>query len=157
LAYRPNLTGALPFREGKIDRLSYEGQAEMVSEQEDFYTLIDCMGLCKFVSLPAVGPILWKELTTLYSIVTGVEASVVDLISIARRVNNSVRSFNVAEQIGRADDSLPERFINEPLKKGASEGAIVGKAELAGMLDRYYELKGWDQNGRPQATSCQTE
>jgi aldehyde:ferredoxin oxidoreductase len=73
MTYRPNLTGSHPFREGKIDRLSYDGQAEMVKEQEDFYTLIDSMVLCKFVCLPTVGPILWGELTKLYSIITGVE------------------------------------------------------------------------------------
>jgi aldehyde:ferredoxin oxidoreductase len=157
LAYRPNLTGSLPFRDGKIDRLSCEGQAEMVNEQENFYSLIDCMGLCKFVSLPAVGPILWRELKMLYLIVTGVEVSLIDLISIAKRVNDLVRSFNIAEQIGRADDSLPQRFINKPLRNGASKGQIISRKELEGMLDEYYELKGWDRCGKSQATGYHTK
>jgi aldehyde:ferredoxin oxidoreductase len=145
MAYRPNLTGSHPFREGKIDRLSYDGQAEMVKEQEDFYTLIDSMVLCKFVCLPTIGPMLWGELTKLYSIVTGVEVKMVNLISIAERINNFTRLFNMREGIGRADDGLPERFIKEPLRKGASEGQIVEKEKLDKMLDQYYKLRGWNK------------
>jgi aldehyde:ferredoxin oxidoreductase len=149
LAYRPDLTGSHPFREGKIDRLSYRGQAEMVKEQEDFYTLIDSMVLCKFVCLPTVGPILWKELTELYSIITGVEVKMANLISIAERINSLTRLFNMREGTGRADDDLPERFKKEPLEMGASEGQIVETEKFERMLDNYYELRGWDKSGKP--------
>ncbi|MEM3703271.1 MAG: aldehyde ferredoxin oxidoreductase C-terminal domain-containing protein, partial [Candidatus Bathyarchaeia archaeon] len=83
IAYRPNLTGAHPFRDGKVDRLSYEGQTEIVKEQEDFYALVDSMVLCKFLCLPTIGPILWDELTELYSIITGVEVKVENLLMVA--------------------------------------------------------------------------
>lgn len=154
MAYRPNLTGTAPFREGKIDRLLYNGQAEMVKEQEDFYTLVDSMVLCKFVCLPTIGPILWEELTRLYLIVTGVKTRMANLISRAERINNLIRLFNKREGISRANDNISERFIKEPLRKGASEGQIVEKKELQGMLDKYYELRGRDKsqkNGIPYA------
>ncbi len=137
MAYRPNLTGNHPFREGKIDRLSYEGQAEMVKEQEDFYTLVDCMVLCKFVCLPTIGPILWDELVKLYSIITGIEVGKEELLTAAEKINNLVRSFNLREGISRKDDVLPERFLKEPLK-----GQVVEKEKLDKMLDRYYKLRG---------------
>jgi len=137
MAYRPNLTGSHPFREGRIDRLSYEGQAEMVKEQEDFYTLIDSMVLCKFVCLPTIGPILWDELTKLYSIITGIEVGRMELVTAAERINNLVRVFNLREGIGRKDDVLPERFVKEPLK-----GQVVEKEKLDKMLDQYYKLRG---------------
>jgi aldehyde:ferredoxin oxidoreductase len=141
IAYRPNLTGSHPFREGKIDRLAYEGQADMVKEQEDFYTLIDSMVLCKFVCLPTIGPILWDELAKLYSIITGIDIGRTELLTTAERINNLVRSFNLREGISRKDDVLPERFLKEPLK-----GQVVEKEKLDKMLDRYYKLRGW--NGR---------
>jgi len=150
MAYRPNLTGSHPFREGKIDRLSYDGQAEMVKKQENFYTIIDSMVLCKFVCLPTIGPILWEQLTKLYSIVTGVEAKMANLISKAERINNLIRLFNIREGIGRVDDDLSERFTKEPLKKGASEGQIVEGEKLGRMLDKYYELRGWGKSGKPK-------
>jgi len=137
MAYRPNLTGNHPFREGKIDRLSYEGQAEMVKEQEDFYTLVDCMVLCKFVCLPTIGPILWDELVKLYLIITGIEVGKEELLRVAERINNLVRQFNLREGISRKDDVLPERFLKEPLK-----GQVVEKEKLDKMLDRYYKLRG---------------
>lgn len=151
MAYRPNLTGSEPFREGEIDRLSYDGQAEMVKEQEDFYTLIDSMVLCTFVCLPTIGPILWEELTKLYSIVTGVEAKTADLISKAERINNLIRLFNRREGVDQADDDLPERFKKEPLRKGASEGQIVEGEELRSMLDKYYELRGWNKSQKARS------
>jgi len=150
MAYRPNLTGSHPFREGKIDRLSYDGQAEMVKKQENFYTIIDSMVLCKFVCLPTIGPILWEQLTKLYSIVTGVEAKMANLISKAERINNLIRLFNIREGIGRVDDDLSERFTKEPLKKGASEGQIVEREKLGRMLDKYYELRAWGKSGKPK-------
>jgi len=134
MAYRPNLTGSHPFREGKIDRLSYEKQAEMVKEQEDFYTLIDSMVLCKFVCLPTIGPILWEELTKLYSIITGIDIGRKELLTAAEIINNLVRSYNSREGISRKDDTLPERFLNEPLK-----GQVVKKEKLDKTLDLYYK------------------
>jgi len=139
LAYRPNLTGSHPFREGKIDRLVYDEQADMVSEQENFYTLIDSMVLCKFVCLPTIGPILWDGLVKLYSIVTGIEVRKEELLSVADRINNLVMSFNLREGISRKYDVLPERFLKDPLK-----GQVVEKEKLNKMLDRYYKLKGWN-------------
>lgn len=142
MSYRPNLTGYHPFKEGKIDRLSYKGQAEMVKEQEDFYTLIDAMVLCKFVCLPTIGPILWEELTKLYSIITGIEVGRKELVTVADRINNLIRSFNAREGINRKDDALPERFVKEPIK-----GQIVKGDKLSIMLDEYYELRGWNREG----------
>lgn len=136
MAYRPDLTGKPPFGEGKIDRLSYSGQARMVEESEDFYTLIDSMVLCRFVCLPTIGPILWEELVRLYSIVTGVRVKKKELVALATRINNLVRSFNVREGIDRADDNLPERFTKECV-----EGQIVDKEKFETMVDDYYRIR----------------
>ena len=135
LAYRPNLTGSNPFREGKIDRLSYAGQAQMVKEQECFYTLVDSMVLCKFVCMPTIGPILWDELTKIYSIVTGVKVSREKLLAISERINNRIRSFNAREGVDKKDDTLPQRLLKEPVR-----GKIVQEKELRKMLNQYYQL-----------------
>ena len=137
LVYRPNLTGQHPFKVGKIERLSYDGQAEIVKEQEDFYTIVDSMVLCKFLCLPTIGPILWDELAKLYSIITGIEVGRKELLMVAERINNMVRSFNLREGISRKDDVLPERFTKETVK-----GQVVEKEKLDKMLDQYYKLRG---------------
>ena len=147
MAYRPNLTGRLPFTEGRIDRLSYEGQAEMVKEQEDFYAVVDSMVLCKFVCLPTIGPILWDELARLYSIVTGVEVSKAELVEKGELINNTVRLFNLREGLTKEDDTLPVRFFEEAVR-----GEVVDREEFDRMLRRYYRLRGWTEDGRPTKT-----
>ncbi|MFH1820880.1 MAG: aldehyde ferredoxin oxidoreductase C-terminal domain-containing protein [Methanobacteriota archaeon] len=60
---------------------------------------------------------------------------------------NLKRAFNVFCGIRRKDDTLPERFLSEPLKKGGSTGRVVN---LEPMLDEYYEARGWNKkNGIP--------
>jgi aldehyde:ferredoxin oxidoreductase len=145
MAYRPNLTGQKPFEKGTINRLSYEGQAEMVKELEDFHTIVDCMVLCKFVCLPTVGPILWNELTTLYSIITGIEIKKEDLVKIADNIMTTIRKFNLREGLSKKDDTLPQRFFNEGLKTGASKGERIHKEEFEKMLKEYYKLRKWDE------------
>ncbi|MBS7620878.1 aldehyde ferredoxin oxidoreductase C-terminal domain-containing protein, partial [Candidatus Bathyarchaeota archaeon] len=149
MIYRPNLTGLHPFGEGKVDRLSYDGQAELVKELEDFHTIVDSMVLCKFICLPTIGPILWDELTKLYFIITGLEVRKVDLMLMAERIQNLIRSFNLREGLSRKDDTLPERFLKEPLKSGASKGQIVEAKKLKEMINTYYNLRGWDKNKEP--------
>jgi aldehyde:ferredoxin oxidoreductase len=41
---------------------------------------------------------------------------------------------------------LPPRFFNEPINDGRD---IITRQELDIMLDDYYRLRGWDQNGVP--------
>jgi len=141
MAHRPNLTGLPPFGRGKVNRFFYDGQAEMVSEQEDFYNLVDSMVFCKFVCLPTIGPILWKELVKIYSIVTGVRINKAKMLSIARRINKMTSLYNAREGLKPSDDALPERFIKDPLKKGTSEGQVVEKAKFKKMLDTYRKLR----------------
>lgn len=141
MAYRPNLTGRKPFGEGAINRLSYQGQAEVVKELEDFYTIVDSMVLCKFVCLPTVGPILWDEIKRLYAIVTGREITIGRLIEISHEINTMIREFNRRE--GAGEDTLPRRFFVEGLEKGVSRGEVVSEVGFGEMLREYYRLRGW--------------
>jgi len=69
---------------------------------------------------------------------------------VGERVNNLAKAFNVREGFTRADDTLPERLMTEPLKSGASKGQMISKADLDQMLDEYYTLRGWDvKTGMP--------
>ena len=39
-------------------------------------------------------------------------------------------------------------MMNEPAKGGAGDGEVV---DLQPMLDEYYQLRGWDNQGAPTA------
>lgn len=69
------------------------------------------------------------------SAVLGVNFSTSDFLRAGERAFNMERLFNVREGISKKDDVLPGRWAEIPLDK---------------MLRRYYEVRGWDENGVPK-------
>jgi len=43
-------------------------------------------------------------------------------------------------------DTLPEKFLNEPIGEGPSTGA---KVDLEPMVQDFYRIMGWDELGVP--------
>jgi aldehyde:ferredoxin oxidoreductase len=68
---------------------------------------------------------------------------------IAERIHDLARMYSVREGISRQDDYLPKRLSEDPLKSGASAGHVITREEQDIMLDEYYELRGWDEQGIP--------
>ena len=66
------------------------------------------------------------------------------LVTIAKRVRNLERVYNVREGMTRNKDSLPKGFMDHPLKKGDSKGSVLASTEFEKMKDQYYALRGWD-------------
>jgi len=91
----------------------------------------------------------FKNMAKYYTAVTGVPADEEYLRSIGRRVWNLTRSFNAREGFTRKDDNLPERMEKEPLQSGKTKGKAVSRADFEKMLSEYYNLWGWDEQGRP--------
>ena len=54
--------------------------------------------------------------------------------------------FNNRAGFTHLDDSLPKRLTQEACKTGPAKGKVN---ELAAMLPKYYEARGWDAQGRP--------
>jgi aldehyde:ferredoxin oxidoreductase len=82
--------------------------------------------------------------------VTGLSFTPEEVMQAGERVNNLARAFNAREGFTRADDTLPERLMTEPLKAGASKGQVLSKEDLDTMLDEYYTLRGWEvKTGAP--------
>ncbi|MHA1839713.1 MAG: aldehyde ferredoxin oxidoreductase family protein [Candidatus Ranarchaeia archaeon] len=83
---------------------------------------------------------------------TGEDISLQDLYTVGDRIYSLIRLFWVRERGGvwsRTEDSVPERWFNDPLTKGAFKGAHLDRAAFNEMLSYYYELRGWDQRGLP--------
>ena len=74
-----------------------------------------------------------------------------DVQRVGERIVNAERLINARFGIGRQDDTLPRRFLEEPAgpADSPSAGSIV---ELEPMLDEYYAARGWDPTtGLPTA------
>jgi aldehyde:ferredoxin oxidoreductase len=78
-----------------------------------------------------------------FTAVTGYKIKANEVITFGERIVNLARAFNVREGLTRKDDTLPERFLKVPMPDGAAKGEII---ELEPMVDRYYELRGWDKD-----------
>ena len=100
------------------------------------------MGGCFFVFAPR-GYHDINEFVRLARAVTGWNTSLSELLTAAERVQNVARAFNLREGLGRADDTLPQRFF-EPLEGGRLQGKSIKREDFEQALTWYYQLRGWD-------------
>jgi aldehyde:ferredoxin oxidoreductase len=125
----------------RVDRFAYKGKGWMVATMELWSEIQESMGLCKFVDIPPA------HVAGLYTCVTGIKKTVPELMNIAKRIFTLKRLFNIACGITNVDDTLPKRFLREPLSDGGARGEVV---ELESMLKEYYEFMSWNNNGVPK-------
>jgi aldehyde:ferredoxin oxidoreductase len=135
------------------DYTSYDGKSRMIWWQERLYAVTDSIGLCKFQTVfCAVHAPKWNEFSKLIRLATGLELSKAQLMEIGERIYTLERMFNLREGFTRKDDSLPERYFKEPTTIGlpVARGKKIDKEKFEKMLDEYYALHQWDQNGVPK-------
>jgi len=140
---------------GKVDRLKAEkGRGQLVKDNEDIYALIDSLIICK----NAKGT-LYKELedmAKLYNLVTGLEMTAQELAKAGERIMTLAKLINIREGLGRKDDNLPWKIMNQPIDEdGPVKGAVVTQDELDLMLDDYYTARGWNVDGVPTKAKLQ--
>ena len=140
----------------KIDPLTIEDKPRLVYRFEDAFAIIDAAGLCVFLSVrylfdPDVN--LWPtRLTRLMNHATGAGYTEETLLEAGERIFNLERMFLLQAGFTQADDTLPQRMLEEPLPDGPAKGHVV---ELDQMLPQFYQLRGWDETGVPTAEKLQ--
>jgi aldehyde:ferredoxin oxidoreductase len=131
-----------------VDGIQTKYKAMVVKDGEEFGTVIDSIGICKFGTFfpPAL---YWDRIATALSLITGFEIDVTRLKLIGERIVNLQRMFNVREGITRKDDTQPRRLLEE---KSPSPGRAKGHVVyLKPMLDEYYRLRNWEvETGIPR-------
>ncbi len=121
------------------------GEVQIAIDLEDMLTTFDCIGACKFMGL-CVSAEDWVELVNL---VTGWDYTLEGYKQAGERVYNLARSYCNREGLSAEEDTLPRRLLEDPLPEGPAEGHVN---ELPALLERYYQLRGWDrQSGKPEA------
>ncbi|MDP1656491.1 MAG: aldehyde ferredoxin oxidoreductase family protein [Hylemonella sp.] len=126
----------------KTDPLEHEGKPELVKAFQDATAAFDSSGLCIFTTFA------WglADLAPQLQGAIGEQYTTEELEKIGERIWNMEREFNNRAGLTKADDSLPKRLLTEPAKTGPAKGRVN---ELAKMLPKYYEVRGWDTEGRP--------
>ncbi|ADV64433.1 aldehyde ferredoxin oxidoreductase family protein [Desulfurococcus mucosus] len=86
------------------------------------------------------------------SAVTGLEWSINDMHTVADRIYTLIRAFWIREHSGwsRSMDYPPARWFKHPLTKGPYAGHHLDPLRYEKMLEAYYEMRGWNENGIPR-------
>ena len=140
------------------DYRSYKGKSRMVWWQELLYAITDSLGTCKFQTVfLAVHAPKWEEYSKLIYLATGMHFSIPQIKEIGERIYTIERLFNIREGFSRKDDNLPERYFKEatPIGLPRIKGLKIDKEKFEQMLDEYYALHGWDNNGIPTAKTLE--
>ncbi len=108
----------------------------------------DTLCTCNFVYGPVWHLYNQNELVEIVNAVTGWDTSLWELMLLGRRRLNLMRAFNAREGVGREADTFPEK-MSKALKGGASDGVYIPKGKVEKQFDNYYEMAGWDDDGKP--------
>ncbi len=132
----------------KTDPLESEGKPDLVKAFQDATAAFDSSGLCIFTTFA------WglQDLSPQMQGACGEQYTIEELAKIGERIWNMEREFNNRAGFTNKDDSLPARLtsVEGACKSGPAKGKFN---ELATMLPKYYEARGWDPEGRPTAAT----
>ncbi|MFK7821206.1 MAG: aldehyde ferredoxin oxidoreductase C-terminal domain-containing protein, partial [Planctomycetaceae bacterium] len=57
------------------------------------------------------------------------------------------KRFNISQGWTPEEDTLPDRFLEQPLEAGASEGARLTREKLSELVVAYNQARGWSDEG----------
>ncbi|MDW7728471.1 MAG: aldehyde ferredoxin oxidoreductase C-terminal domain-containing protein [Bacillota bacterium] len=129
---------------GLFDTEKRNNPARIFVEYEDKMNIIDSLVFCR----NAHKLIQWENLIAVVFLLTGKRYSAAGLRAVSARNLSTIRLFNLSEVTTGMGDSLPSRFIEEPIN---NEKDLVKVEELELMLKDYYLLRGWNEKGIPPA------
>ncbi len=128
-----------------LDPLSPEGKAKMVVALQNYSAGTDTLVNCDFGSY-GISAATYAELL---SAATGQKADIDTFMETGERIWNLIRCFNLAHGLDTKMDTLPHRFVKEPLPDGPSRGHRISNEDMNHMRQEYYQLRGWDKKGIP--------
>jgi aldehyde:ferredoxin oxidoreductase len=107
--------------------------------------------MCRFTTTLFNSPSLpgLDEFAAQIGNVTGLSLSPDELSQIGQNVMGVERLINQRLGVTRADDTLPDRWFDEPIQVGSYKGERIDRAEFDAMLTRFYSISDLDEHGLP--------
>ncbi|WP_162523581.1 aldehyde ferredoxin oxidoreductase C-terminal domain-containing protein [Calorimonas adulescens] len=123
-------------------KYNYENTGEADYSATVFSEVLDCAGLCLFITLTGQAEAIPKLLEA----VTGIEPQ--EAMAAGARVLNMRQAFNVREGLRPSDFNIPLRSVGKPpLEKGPTANCTVDNEKLG---DNFFAAVGWDRTtGKP--------
>jgi aldehyde:ferredoxin oxidoreductase len=91
-----------------------------------------------------------EEFRTQLANVTGLQFTSEELDQCGLNVMGVERLINHRLGVGRKDDTLPDRWFDEPNPAGPYKGEKIDRAEFDAMLSRFYEISRLTVEGVPE-------
>lgn len=136
------------------DPHSYQGKGRVIWWREAYLSLFDALGLCKQIAMHCQpGVYDFDFFSELIQCATGLKLTPEEIFAVGERIVTLERMFIVREGITRKDDFPPQRYF-EPLVwqdglKPEERNVKLDRPSYEQMLDEYYQLHGWDKQGKP--------
>ncbi len=131
---------------------SYGEKERAVRVCENVYAVGDSVGMCRFTTKLFNSPSLpgLEEFAVQIANVTGLQFAPEALDAVGHNIMGVERLINQRLGVRRADDTLPQRWFEEPVEVGAYRGQKIDRAEFDAMLSRFYEISDLDAEGAPR-------
>jgi aldehyde:ferredoxin oxidoreductase len=133
---------------------SYSGKGRMIWWHELLNAVCDALGCCRFLTVfSSPHAPQYKEFSKLIALATGLNVTPKELKTAGERIYTLERRMLITEGMSRKEDTLPKRYFNEPIEEGPSKGEVISRDGFNQMLEEYYRLHRWDENGIPQTNT----
>ncbi|MHA1401615.1 MAG: aldehyde ferredoxin oxidoreductase family protein [Candidatus Heimdallarchaeaceae archaeon] len=130
----------------KPDSSALDVIESMVSERDTKH-LTDSMVICHFTWH---FPLSREHKIALVNGATGLNMDSDAVSKFGQRVDTLTRLFNIREGFTRKDDILPPKFwIAQTQGNAKGRKAFIDEDDFEKSLNKYYELRGWDNEGVP--------
>lgn len=123
-------------------------KVRMFVQLQNIWSLINVIDFCLFDMVPEFSLYQLDDIVEAVRAVTGWNTSLLELALWGERGVNLTRAFNAREGMGFKDDMLPKR-LHEPLTSGLYKGVAIPEKEYQEAVSLYYEMRGWDADGKP--------
>ncbi len=109
----------------------------------------DALDLCLFAIAPTRIFSL-HEMAEMVGAVTGWNTSSYEIMRYGERRNHIMRVYNLREGLTSEQDTLPDRFFDDPIPSGSWAGHRLDREAFSSAVQTYYAMMGWDEIGRPR-------
>ncbi|SHJ76844.1 aldehyde:ferredoxin oxidoreductase [Dethiosulfatibacter aminovorans DSM 17477] len=128
--------------------LEYQGKPEMVKYYEIITRISSVMGICLFASdwqdMDMLGI---ADFIKLLKATTGIDISEEEIIRRMLALLAIEKVFNYTHAgFDRNDDYPPKRLMEEKVPTGFAKGSVLDKERWDKLLDKYYEIHGWNKD-----------
>ena len=121
-------------------RLRDEGKGALVNYAEHLGLLSDSITICKNISC-CMDVVDFELAAEAYSGLAGRDISAHELRACCSHVSQVEREFNLREGLRLEEDTLPQRFLEQPIPDGPSQGTAI---DIRKLVKDYYKEKGWE-------------